>query len=141
MKRIHFIVNPIAGKGNHRLTKGFFEHYFEPEEFIISVRKTVYKKHAIPLAKQAMKDGVEVVVACGGDGTINEIASVLVGSHVKLGIIPIGSGNGLASNLKISKNITKAMMSIKVGKTIQIDVGSVNGTYFLATLVLVLMQK
>lgn len=130
MTRIHFIVNPIAGKGNHKLTKDFLEQYFEPTNFIISVKKTAYKKHAFQLTKKAIEDEANIVVACGGDGTINEIATALVDTNIKLGIIPIGSGNGLASNLKISKSITEAIMAIKTAETIKIDVGSVNGKYF-----------
>lgn len=130
MKSIHFIVNPIAGKGNPNLTKDFFEQYFEPTNFIISVKQTDYKKHAFQLTKMAIEDKADVVVACGGDGTINEIAAALVDTDIKLVIIPIGSGNGLASNLKISKSTTQAIMTIKAEKTIKIDVGAVNGTYF-----------
>ena len=130
MTTIHFIINPIAGKGNHKLTKVFLENYFEPSCFTISVKETGYKKHAAQLAKTAIKEGANIIVACGGDGTINEVATALVGTEIKLGIIPIGSGNGLASNLNISKNNREAIMAIKAAKTTKIDVGSVNGTYF-----------
>jgi len=127
---IHFIINPIAGKGNHKLTKVLLEDYFEPSCFTISVKETGYKKHAAQLAKTAINEGANIIVACGGDGTINEVATALVGTDIKLGIIPIGSGNGLASNLNISKNNREAILAIKAAKSIKIDVGSVNGTYF-----------
>jgi len=56
------------------------------------------------LTQESIKEGANIIVACGGDGTINEVASSLVGTDIKLGIIPLGSGNGLASNLNIPKN-------------------------------------
>ena len=130
MTSIHFILNPIAGKGNHNVGKVFLEKYFDSSYFTISVKETKYKKHAIQLTKTAIQEGADIVVACGGDGTINEVATALVDTEIKLGIIPIGSGNGLASNLKIPKNTTKAIKAIKAAETTKIDVGSVNGTYF-----------
>ena len=75
-------------------------------------------------------EGATIIVACGGDGTINEVASCLVRTPIILGIIPIGSGNGLASNLQIPSNVEKAIAIIKNKKNTQIDVGSINDRYF-----------
>ncbi|MGC1205225.1 MAG: diacylglycerol kinase family protein, partial [Flavobacteriaceae bacterium] len=72
----------------------------------------------------------DIIIACGGDGTINEVASTLVDTNIPLGIIPVGSGNGLASNLGIPKNIRKALHIIKNRKISKIDVGCVNYKYF-----------
>ena len=68
--------------------------------------------NATLLAQESIKEDAHIIVACGGDGTINEIASCLINTPVILGIIPIGSGNGLASNLQIPKNIDKAIISV-----------------------------
>ncbi|GAB3654255.1 hypothetical protein GCM10028791_24860 [Echinicola sediminis] len=82
----------------------------------------------------AIKEKADLIVACGGDGTINEVATSLVGSNIPLGIIPMGSGNGLASNLNIPLDIPKALEVIKTGGIDKIDVGKVNGTYFFSNM-------
>ena len=74
-------------------------------QFFIKYSK--YKGHAIELTKQSIKEGVDILVACGGDGTINEVARNIISTSKILGIIPIGSGNGLAGHLKIPKNYKK----------------------------------
>ena len=113
MKTIHFIVNPIAGKGKAIISEQYLSKYFRKREFSIAVKYTEYKGHAKLLTEQSIVQKVDIIVACGGDGTINEIASCLVLTNIALGIIPIGSGNGLARNLKISTNIEKAIGIIK----------------------------
>ncbi|WP_308992042.1 diacylglycerol kinase family lipid kinase [Mariniflexile litorale] len=130
MKQIHFILNPIAGKGNNNLDLVFLNKYFNKKDFTIVVKPTHYKKHAIKLTQESIKENADVIVACGGDGTIHEVASCLVNSPIVLGIIPIGSGNGLASNLDIPKNLNKALTLIKNQAVKQIDVGLLNNHYF-----------
>jgi len=129
---IHFIINPISGTGKHEITKEILRKFF-PEDRV-EVEFSEYKKHAILLTQEAILENPDIVVACGGDGTINEVASCLVGTKIKLGIIPIGSGNGLASNLKISCILEEAIRSIKVGKTVTIDVGKANDHYFFSNI-------
>ena len=82
------------------------------------------------LAKASIEEGAHIIVACGGDGTINEVASGLINSTAILGILPMGSGNGLASNLKIPKNFSKALSVIHKQNVISIDTGSINGEPF-----------
>jgi diacylglycerol kinase (ATP) len=130
MKTIHFIVNPIAGKGKSIITEYFLSNFFEKEFFQIRVKYSNYKGHAKILTQQSINEKAEIIVACGGDGTINEVASCLVNSKITLGIIPIGSGNGLAQNLKIPKKIKTAILQLKNQKVTTIDVGSINGKYF-----------
>lgn len=127
---IHFIINPIAGSGNNNISEAFLTQYFDAEKYSIHIKISEYKKHAILLTENAIKEGAEIIVACGGDGTINEVASALVNTEIPLGIIPIGSGNGLASNLKIPKQITKAIQLILKSNKTAIDVGCVNNKYF-----------
>ncbi|WP_306350111.1 diacylglycerol/lipid kinase family protein [Flavobacterium sp. '19STA2R22 D10 B1'] len=131
---LHFIVNPISGKGKHNITKGLLEAYFPTEKYKIDIDYSKYKKHAITLTKAAIEKQPDVIVACGGDGTINEVASCLINTEIQLGIIPIGSGNGLASNLKIPQNIDKAILIIKNGQAKAIDVGRVNEHYFFSNM-------
>lgn len=131
---IYFIVNPISGKGNHNLNESYLRNFFPNAEFQIVVRYTKYKGHAIAIAHEAAVAKPNYIVACGGDGTINEVGSVLVNSDIALGIIPVGSGNGLASNLEISKNVQKALETIRNGNVFSIDVGTVNDHYFFSNM-------
>ena len=127
---IHFIINPISGHGNNQLTPEMVSSIFNSDKFVVKIKKTIKPKHAVELTKVSIIEGADIVVACGGDGTVNEIASCLVGSGVKLGVVPMGSGNGLASTLKIPKSIKAALNVIKKSNSIQIDVGDINKHYF-----------
>lgn len=134
MKYIHFIINPISGDGKHNLSRTVLEKYFSEKEYKITVDYSNHKYHAIMLTNNAVAKSPDCIVACGGDGTINEVASCLVNTQIKLGIIPIGSGNGLASNLKIPKLLEDATQVIKNGKTQFIDIGKVNQHYFFSNM-------
>ena len=103
---------------------------FPSNEFKVEINKTLNPTHATELTNKHIANGADIIVACGGDGTINEIANCLVGSSVKLGIVPMGSGNGLASSLKIPKSITEALKVIKKLNSTKIDVGEINKHYF-----------
>lgn len=130
MLYIHFIINPISGNGKHNISLTNIRQYFPVEEYKIEVDYSNHKTHAIELTKAAVLNNPDYIVACGGDGTINEVASSLIGTKIKLGIIPVGSGNGLASNLNIPRDFTKAITIIKNGNTTSIDVGKINQYYF-----------
>ena len=134
MKYIHFIINPISGNGKHNLTRTVLEKYFPAKGFKITVDYSNHKHHAVILTRNAITENPDYIVACGGDGTINEVASCLVNTKIKLGIIPIGSGNGLASNLKIPKLLEQATEVIRNGKTQFIDIGKVNQHYFFSNM-------
>ena len=130
MTRIHFIVNPVAGHGKSPLSREYLEPFFIKGVHHLTVKHSEYKKHAILLTEDSIKEGADIIVACGGDGTINEVASCLVNTSIPLGIIPIGSGNGLASNLHIPKNLRRALAIIRNQETVKIDVGQIGGHYF-----------
>lgn len=134
MTYIHFIVNPISGNGKHDISGTFLRNHFPRDQFKIEVDYTKYKQHAIELTKKTIAKQPDVIVACGGDGTINEVASCLVETTIQLGIIPVGSGNGLASNLSIPRDIQKAIEIIRKGNTTSIDVGKVNDKYFFSNM-------
>lgn len=134
MIKLHFIVNPISGKGKHIIDETLLKKKFPSDKYTFEVDYTEYKNHAKELVELALMKNPDCVVACGGDGTINEVASSLVGTDVKLGIIPVGSGNGLAANLKIPTNIIDAMDIIKNGMASKIDVGTVNSHFFFSNM-------
>ncbi|OEZ54309.1 diacylglycerol kinase [Duganella sp. HH105] len=85
----------------------------------------------IARAEQALADGAPVVVAGGGDGTINAVASVLVGSATRLGVLPLGTLNHFAKDLKIPLDLDQAVANVVQGRVCQVDVGEVNGRIFL----------
>ena len=93
MKNVHFIVNPIAGKGDSTINEVLLSQYFEAKHFDLCLKISNYPGHATELTKASLHEGAHIIVACGGDGTINEVASCLVGTDIPLGIIPFGSGN------------------------------------------------
>jgi len=134
MRTIHFIVNPISGKGKHKITEDNLRRYFPAENYTIKVDYTEYKYHATLLTLKAIEANPDYIVACGGDGTINEVASCLVNKSITLGIVPVGSGNGLASNLKIPGKLEDALQIIKNGAVSAIDVGKVNDHYFFSNM-------
>jgi YegS/Rv2252/BmrU family lipid kinase len=89
--------------------------------------------HASQLTKQAVTEGADKIIAIGGDGTINEVASSLLYSSIPLGIIPMGSGNGLARHLGIPLSFTKALDRAINGQQITIDAGKWNDRPFFCT--------
>jgi len=130
LTHIHFIINPIAGSGNHKINQEFLQRFFDKNSYEIAVKFSVHKNHTTLLAQESIKENANIIVACGGDGTVNEVASCIIGTPILLGIIPLGSGNGLASNLKIPKNIKRSIEIIKKNEVKKIDVGRLNDRYF-----------
>lgn len=125
-KRILFIINPISGgKKKTAFNKQVLE-VLDLDAFNPTFQRTAHKNHAYHLAKNAVKEGYDAVVAVGGDGTINEIGSALVGTDMPLGIIPEGSGNGLALCLGIPLNESAAIRRINRFEVMEIDTGTIN---------------
>ena len=92
----------------------------------VNVFYTKAPKHATQLAQQAIDEGVTTVAVVGGDGTVNEVAQALVGTSVALGIIPTGSGNGLARHLHIPLDFLSAIAVLQRGHIRVIDTFQVN---------------
>ena len=121
-KQIVFIVNPISGDIKKAKLPVLIEKYLDLQKFEFQIRYTERAGHASILAAQAVKEKVDVVVAVGGDGSINEVAKAIVNTEVVLGIIPLGSGNALAYHLELPvKKVQKALQIINTGKIIKID--------------------
>src|SRR5438105_1427782 len=135
-RSVAIIINPIAGGGsrgaadaNARLAQAIADGFSVSAEVFVTDRTG----HARELAKAAAGRGAELVMAWGGDGTINEVASALVGSDVALGIVPAGSGNGLARELGIDARPRIAIADALRATPRPIDVGDVEGRYFVNT--------
>ncbi len=126
-KRIHFIINPVSGTGRHEDLISAVDRYMDQEQYdpVISISES--PRHAILLARQAVGSKADAVVTAGGDGSINEIAQAILGTETALGIIPAGSGNGLAHHLHIPFRISKAFEVINAFRTKTIDTLEING--------------
>ena len=132
-KRIVFVVNPISGTQGKKAILKWIDERIDRSIYDYSIVKTEYAGHASQLAAAAVRDGVDVVVAIGGDGTINEIARSLVHTDTALGIIPCGSGNGLARHLRIPMEPKAAIDIINRGEQLCIDYGKINNIPFFCT--------
>lgn len=133
MKNIAFIVNPISGtKSKNRLAK-LIRESLDLQQFAPTVVVTEYAGHATQLAQQFALQDYYAVVAVGGDGTINEVASGLIGSQTALGIVPNGSGNGFARHLDISTRMNRAVEMLNNSEPILVDYGMVNDKPFFST--------
>jgi len=130
-EQITLIVNPISGgrKNKNELQK-YVSDYLSKNGNQVTLKTTTRRGEAKEFAHHAVQDSDDLVVVVGGDGTLNEVASGLVGSEVAMGIIPMGSGNGLARTLRIPQNIEKACKLISEGDRVKIDMGKANGRFF-----------
>ena len=128
MKNIAFIVNPISGTRTKNRVAKLIRELLDPEQFAPTVVVTEYAGHATQLARQFAMQDYYAVVAVGGDGTVNEVASGLIGTHTALGIIPNGSGNGFARHLDIS-----TIEMLNTSESIYVDYGLVNDKPFFST--------
>ena len=132
-KRIVFVVNPISGTQSKKAILKWIDERLDRSIYDYSIVKTEYAGHATQIAANAVQDKVDVVVAIGGDGTINEIARSLVHTDTALGIIPCGSGNGLARHLRIPMEPKAAIEVINRGFDLCIDYGKINNIPFFCT--------
>ena len=132
-KKISFIVNPKSGTQSKEHILHLLDEKLDRMKFLSEIVYTEYAGHAIEIAAQKAKENEFAVVAIGGDGTINEIARSLVHTKTALGIIPCGSGNGLARHLQIPMDSKRAIEIINGGVLDVIDYGKINDVPFFCT--------
>ena len=134
-KRRHIlaIINPVSGTGNKDKIPRLLDTVVDQQVNDVSIIATEYPGHASEIARQAVLDGIDVVVAIGGDGTVNEVGSALCGTGTALAIVPSGSGNGLARHLRISMNASRALQVLNNGDVGTFDYCTVNGKPFFCT--------
>lgn len=132
-KKAVFIINLISGTSDKAAIPGLIDQYLDKTKFEYEIAVTQYAGHASEIAAKAKDDGVDVVVAIGGDGTVNEVARAIVHSSTALGIIPCGSGNGLARHLLLPLNVRKAIEVINRCEIRQLDYGIINDYPFFCT--------
>lgn len=129
--KIRFIINKNASKFGFlkviQIKKTLKNQDIEYDLFVTKNRKQGFSK-----AKEASENGYSMVVACGGDGTVNCVINAIKGTNTKIGIINIGSTNQIALHAKIPRNIKKAVEIILRGKTKKYDLGKIGRHYFIS---------
>lgn len=128
-----FIVNPFSGVGRQKKIENVIQQQLDSTRFSYEVRYTERPQHATEMARAAVEQhSHDAIVAVGGDGTVGEVAAALIGTEVPMGIVPCGSGNGLARNLKIPLTPASAVASLNAFHRMAIDTVDVNGTPFVS---------
>lgn len=128
--RVCFIYNPISGVRRLKSLEDLVRQNLDLNRFDYTIQVTSSPKDAMRLATTAVQDDFDIIVAVGGDGTINEIVQGMGNTPLMLGIIPTGSGNGLARHLEIPLEPEKAIKLINNLNTRTIDIASINGYPF-----------
>ena len=132
--RLCFIFNPISGTNRRFDLRGLLHRQLgKSYSLSYEIRPTEYAGHAEELARAAAQEGFGIVVAVGGDGTVNEVGRGLLGSGAALGVLPRGSGNGLARHLGIPLDAAAAVNLLRRPRILPIDVGRLNGRPFFCT--------
>jgi diacylglycerol kinase (ATP) len=132
-ERIAFIINPRSGRNNKKDIPRLINEQLNLNIYEPLIWFTEARAHATELAVKALNDGIKKIIAVGGDGTINEIAGKLLNTDAALGIIPCGSGNGLARHLKIPLVTVAAIRLLNKSRIMKMDSGNVNGKAFFCT--------
>lgn len=132
-KTLLAVINPISGTARKESVPDLLDKFIDKDKFDLTIRFTQRAGHATELTTEAIKKGFYGVVAIGGDGTINEVASALCGSNTALGIIPCGSGNGLARHLGVPVNMEKAIQILNLDNVESLDYCTVNDHPFFCT--------
>lgn len=128
---ILFVINPISGGGRALRTEKIIQKWGRETGRDILIQRSDFPGHATQITSDFIKSGGITAIAVGGDGTVHEVGKALIGTHAKLGIIPVGSGNGLARHLRIPMSTQRALQRIEDPNVQEIDTGWVNDHPFL----------
>lgn len=124
------IMNPAAGKGKPLAVQNRIEETLQNHGIDCEILLTCKTGDAVTLARDAAAQGHRLVIAAGGDGTVNEVVNGIAGTGATLGILPVGTVNVLARELKIPLDLGKALKVLAHGNVRHMDLGSANGQYF-----------
>lgn len=130
-KDIHFIINPISGTGKQKNIAEKIETEITAHGFHTQIHYTKATGDATAIAEKLCDKTPKIIVAVGGDGTINEVGKALVGTNHIFGMIPTGSGNGLARHLNVPQNVRKALELLRQGSIQKIDSCTLNDEFFI----------
>lgn len=131
--KIRFIINPKSGATKKKHFVDLINSNIDSAKFRSEIIFTNAPGHATTLAREAANNNYDMVIAVGGDGSVNETGIGLMGSQTALGIIPTGSGNGMARHLKIPIQFKKAVQLINNGKIEMIDTLTINDHFCIGT--------
>ena len=131
--KIAFVINPISGTGSKVGIPQLIHQELDASQYVSEIVFTDHARHGRELARRFAEEEFYAVVAVGGDGTVNEVARSLIHTQTALGIIPVGSGNGLARHLSIPMNVQSAIRQLNNSEKITIDYGLVNDNPFFCT--------
>lgn len=129
-KNALIIVNPASGKEDFLERKSSIEKEAGKFGWKGEIEETTLKKSAFVIARRAIRIKIKHIIVCGGDGTLMEVISAAVGKSVIISVVPMGTGNLLAKNLKIPLDYKDAVKTAFLGTPLKIDVGKANGTFF-----------
>ena len=128
--KIHFIIKLSNSKIAERI-KEEVKIKFDGNKYQVKISDSSFKGETKALAREAVLDKTDLIVACGGDGTINEIINEIKERKFKIAIVPIGSGNGIARHFNIPLDISKSLDLILRNNYTYVDIGKVNESLFL----------
>ena len=128
---IFFIINPISGNGNAGKSLKMIRRFCEKRQIRYAFHETSQPGDGATLSRKGIACGFDTIVAVGGDGTVNEVGRELIGSEVGLGIMPAGSGNGLARHMGIPMNLHRAIRRIHRNRKVRIDTATIDDHVFL----------
>ena len=129
-KRLLFVINPISGGKSKSHVPELIKQHLDLEAFSYDIFWWKVVDELPNALNRFVEESGYAVVAIGGDGTINAVASCLVNTPVRLALIPQGSGNGFAREFKISRSIPKALKQLNKATEQSVDVGKINGKVF-----------
>lgn len=130
-QKIAFIINPFSGSVKKRNIPEAIEKYLDLTKYDYEIIYTEYSGHAIEIAKSLSTNGTDIICAVGGDGSLHEIGNGIMNDSITLAVLPVGSGNGIATHLGYKpRNLPYAFDIINTGFTTRIDVGTINQKKF-----------
>ena len=132
-KKALLIINPVSGTRSKRMVPAIVKEELTPIGIDVVAKCTKAGGDAFNMAREAVAKGYDMVITAGGDGTVNEVANAISFTDCTLGILPFGSGNGLARSVGVPQDIYGALKLIAGGNTITSDRGIVNGKPFYCT--------
>ena len=128
-RKIIFLINPISGTGNKELLVDIIKKHFSNTGIFFEILPTEFNGDYSSLCNKILNEQITDVVICGGDGSVNQVASYIYKLDVNIGVIPMGSGNGLAYSAGIPSNPVKALDIILKGNASYIDAFSINKSF------------
>jgi diacylglycerol kinase (ATP) len=132
MKKIIFIANPLSHEMQGESLEKSIQKNLDMTCFKYEICYTKKAKDATRIAKKSIKDHADIVVAVGGDGTVNEVGNALINSNIPIGIVPVGSGNGLARHFKIPVGLENSIQALNSSKITIMDTAKINQKPFFA---------